>query len=82
MSAIGAIGVLAGGAAAITNAVHNKSKNDAELEEQKRHNLAMETKSEPPNVAVGSSIRSRTRKRKSIKKTTTVATKNLVSLRL
>ncbi|KAJ9599305.1 hypothetical protein L9F63_010219 [Diploptera punctata] len=67
MHALGAIGSIAGGAAGIVNAVHNKKKNDEELEEQKRHNLAMETKSDPPNVVVGSSI-SHTRKRKSTKK--------------
>ncbi|KAJ9582797.1 hypothetical protein L9F63_022856, partial [Diploptera punctata] len=51
-SALGAIGALAGGVVVIANAVHNKNKNDEELEEQKRHNLAMETKSDPPNVVV------------------------------
>ena len=69
LAILSAIGALAGGAAAITNAVHNKSKNDAELEEQKRHNLAIEAKSDPPNIVVGSSIRSR--KRKSTKKVPT-----------
>lgn len=44
LSALAAVGSIAGGAAAITNAVHNKSKNDAELAEQKRHNAAMEPK--------------------------------------
>jgi hypothetical protein len=42
LAALGAIGSLAGGAAAITSAVHKKEKENKELEEQKRHNLAME----------------------------------------
>ena len=45
LAILSAIGALAGGAASIASAVHNKSKQDAELEEEKRHNLAMENRS-------------------------------------
>lgn len=44
LAALGAIGSLAGGAAAITSAVHKKQKEEAELAEQKRHNLVIEKK--------------------------------------
>lgn len=41
---LGALGALAGGGAAIANSVINKKAKDKELEEQKRHNKAMEGK--------------------------------------
>ena len=42
IGAIGAVGGLAGGAAGIATAVINKQKADAEAEETRRHNLAIE----------------------------------------
>jgi hypothetical protein len=76
---LSAIGALAGGAAGIIKAVHDKQKNDAELEEMKRHHLAMEAKT-------GSSIK-RSVKRKTSgggtrKRKHRNTTKNLVSLPL
>jgi len=44
LAALGAVGSLAGGAAAITKTVLDAKKNKQELEEQKRHNLAIEEK--------------------------------------
>ena len=44
LAALGAVGSLAGGSAAIAKTVIDSKKNKAELEEQKRHNLAMEKK--------------------------------------
>lgn len=44
LAAIGAIGSVAGGAAAIAKTVSDVHKNKSELEEMKRHNLAMEKK--------------------------------------
>ena len=45
VGALGAAGGVAGGAAGIAKAVHDKDASEKELEEQKRHNLAMEKKS-------------------------------------
>lgn len=43
LAAIGALGSLAGGGAAIAKSVLDAKKNRAELEEQKRHNAIIET---------------------------------------
>ena len=44
LAALGAVGSLAGGSAAIAKTVIDAKKNRAELDEQRRHNLAMEKK--------------------------------------
>lgn len=44
LAALGAVGSLAGGAAAIAKTVVDAKKNKEELGEQKRHNLAIEEK--------------------------------------
>ena len=45
LAAVGAAGSLAGGAAGVATAVNKKKAADRMLEEQKRHNLALEKKS-------------------------------------
>lgn len=42
LAALGAVGSLAGGSAAIAKTVIDAKKNRAELDEQRRHNLAIE----------------------------------------